>query len=718
MLRTEAQGVFALCVCLFSLSAAVAQEANDDDPVTAPTVVVTATRSEESIATIPGAVTVVTEEQIEEQIQSGQTLGDALGKLVPGLTPGSESISNFGQTLRGRGIAVLIDGIPQSTTRNVSRSLATIDPSAVERIEVIRGATAIYGDGATGGIINIITKRPTEGPLTLSTEIGSSISLTHPSDSLSKYLRQGLSGRQGALDYVLSLGLERTGGMFDAEGDRIPPDPHGQGGIADTDTWNVLAKFGVDLAARQRLQLTLNRYDSEQDTDYASDPSVKALPPRTQKARAIAGLELDEKQGSENTLVSLDYHHEELANNKLHGQVFYRDYFTRFFPFDGRAFAIFGNTIFQSRLESQKRGGRLEIETPWEALSDARVLWGVDYTDEISEQPVSIMDPAAFDSSGGLVFRKTGDRGWVPPVNLKSLGLFAQLEVPAGERWTLRGGMRHERIEMRIDDFTTLAGASVTGGTLKFDDTLFNLGAVYQATVPVSLYTNLSQGFSVPDFGLTLRGAPDGASVDTLQLEAQRVDAVEVGVRGDWYHVQTTLAAFYNESDLGTSSGGFNQPVVRAPERVWGAEATLDWRLLPKWTTGGTLTWSEGESDPDRDGRYTYLNSWRIAPLKLTAYVEHQTTEKWRNRVQALYNGERSRFGASTAFGERPVESYYTVDWISRVDIGRGTLRLAIENLLNKQYFTRDSQLLRTGANDSYAAGEGAVLSAAYSIQW
>jgi iron complex outermembrane receptor protein len=62
--------------------------------------------------------------------------------------------------LRGRQVLVLIDGIPQSTPlRNGARDLRVIDPSAIERVEVIKGASAIYGNGADGGIINYITKR-------------------------------------------------------------------------------------------------------------------------------------------------------------------------------------------------------------------------------------------------------------------------------------------------------------------------------------------------------------------------------------------------------------------------------------------------------------------------------------------------------------------------------------------------------------------------------
>ena len=128
-----------------------------------PEVAVTATRTRESISSIPGAVTVITREQIEEQRYMSRGLSDILAQLVPGMAPSTQSLSIFGQGIRGRNVLILIDGVPQSTSRNSFRELQTIDPYAVERIEVVRGATAIYGDGATGGIINIITKQAGEG---------------------------------------------------------------------------------------------------------------------------------------------------------------------------------------------------------------------------------------------------------------------------------------------------------------------------------------------------------------------------------------------------------------------------------------------------------------------------------------------------------------------------------------------------------------------------
>lgn len=70
----------------------------------------------------------------------------------------SGSSSNWGQTLRGRQVLILVDGVSQSTPlRNGSVDMRTIDPNVIERIEVIKGANSIYGNGAAGGIINYIT---------------------------------------------------------------------------------------------------------------------------------------------------------------------------------------------------------------------------------------------------------------------------------------------------------------------------------------------------------------------------------------------------------------------------------------------------------------------------------------------------------------------------------------------------------------------------------
>ncbi len=68
------------------------------------------------------------------------------------------------ETFRGRDLLVMIDGVPMNTPlRDVSRILPMIDLNTVERIEVVAGASSLYGSGATGGTVNFITRKPTDG---------------------------------------------------------------------------------------------------------------------------------------------------------------------------------------------------------------------------------------------------------------------------------------------------------------------------------------------------------------------------------------------------------------------------------------------------------------------------------------------------------------------------------------------------------------------------
>src|SRR5688500_11150596 len=122
-------------------------------------VTITATRGATPIAALPTSVTVLNRESLDEQAALSRNLHTILGKTLPGFGLSRESESNFGQNLRGRGMLVLLDGVPQNfeLRQGALDELSRIDPSRIERIEVVRGASAAYGSEAAGGIINIIT---------------------------------------------------------------------------------------------------------------------------------------------------------------------------------------------------------------------------------------------------------------------------------------------------------------------------------------------------------------------------------------------------------------------------------------------------------------------------------------------------------------------------------------------------------------------------------
>ena len=687
-------------------------------------IVVTATRTAEVIQNIPRSVTVITRAELEQQTSLSRNLQDIIGREVPGLGASTQSRSQGGQNLRGRNISFLVDGVPMSPNTQ-GRALQTIAPDAIERIEVVRGPNAIYGSQATGGTINIITRRPSETRLSQRSEVGLTAAAGNrrflESGSFGNFIAHSLSGTEGAYNYAFSFSRESTGTFYDAEGDRI----FNNRPLDQSATFNVLAKAGVDLDSQQRLQLTFNHYRSSQvDNEYINDLSVNTRPAGTEKARALRVGEIEIIDSNPprdiNTLLNFTYTHDRLFGSQLQAQAYYRANSLNFFPTDFRD-AFFKNIAF-GQVEHQIFGGRLQIETP--VFTVANLLWGVDYNSEYNTIVQDIFDPVAYDESGGRVYRKIDERVEVPRYDLNQLGLFAQLQWEISDNFLVSGGLRHQRIGFSVDDYTTFPGnADIEGGDLDFNSTVFNVGAVYKITDTFNVFANFAQGFSIPDFGNLLRRPPAGFSIagDFKQLEAVRVDNYEIGVRGNWRQVQASISGFYNTSELGESflldNRGFPIGINRAPQRIYGVEGTLDWRPGGAWQLGGTATWQEGEDDVNQDGDYLPLNSSIISPLKLTSYIQHQTTPGWRNRLQLVYIGDRDR-----AFDERvdlaDIDNYLVVDYISSIQIGPGTLNIGIENLLDTQYFPVRIQRAGGFNNSERFAARGRSLNVRYVINW
>jgi iron complex outermembrane receptor protein len=688
-------------------------------------IVVTATRTAERVTNVPRSITVIDSEELQQQIGPSRNIGEALANQVPGFAPPTQTTSTYGQTLRGRDVSVLIDGVPQTTNiQSFGREFRTIDPSAIERIEVVRGSTAIYGAQATGGVINIITRRPTEERLSYVTEVGVNSALTNTKDALGFNAQQTISGRTGNFDLTGTVSIARSGAFYDAKGDRIPF--FELGGDSST-LFNVMGKVGVDLGSEQRLQLTVNNYWETQDPNVIRDFSVDEQEGR-QKARAIRTGDLDiagETPGNRNTLLNLSYTNPNLFGSSLQSQIYYRTLSNIGVPSDFRTSDFFGPFVgvARSRVKTEQIGGRLAITTPLSRAENLRLTWGSDYVTEDSRQRFDLYDPERFDASSGRVYRKISERPFVPPYTYNSLGFFGQMEWNIDDRVILSGGIRHERIGLNVNDYTTFNERQIEGGDRKFNATLFNTGAVYKINDTFNVFGNFSQGFSVPDFGRILRQPPaDFVGIESsLEVtQPQKVNNYEIGIRGGWRSVQMSLAAFYNTSDLGVSF----QPVgntgrlelIRAPERIYGLEGTVDWQPGRTWSIGGTATYIEGEYEDDNS--YIAIDSSRIPPIKLTAYVQNETLPGWSNRLQFLYSGNRDRAFKDGSDGGR-ISSYLTVDYISAVKIGSGLLQVKVENLLNNQYFPVISQYSAGFGSDSVNyAGRGLTLSINYRLNW
>ncbi|MCY1337185.1 Ferric aerobactin receptor [compost metagenome] len=686
---------------------------------------VTSSRTSSNLVPQVRQVNVIEREQLEQLRQGSDSLATLLAKSIPGMSDSSRTVTDFGQTLRGRTMLILVDGVPLNTNRDSSRNLANIDPALIERIEVIHGSSAIYGAGATGGIVNITT-RPAGGETRSETTLIGSSSLTQlDNDSLGGQLQHHFSGAQGQVDYALDFGARHMGGAFDAEGHRIAPEPS-QGDLFDSNAYNIGGKLGLRLDEDQRIQLALSHFDAKQDTDYTSDPSVAALPPGSVPAQPLKGLKLDEQNRIKNSIANLEYSHEDLLGSKLSAQLYYRDYFTRFTPFDARAVATRGRNVDQVMQNSEVYGSRLTLRTP--LGEDTELVWGGDLNRERSDMPLDIFDPALYDASGGRVFEKIGKLTYMPELTTISTGAFAQLQHRFNEQWSIDGGLRYEYATAEFDDFIPLSEirnanpATVQGGKVRYDDVLSNIGVVYSPVEGQEIYAAFSQGFQLPDIGVQIRNARRGFDIDSSDLEPVKTNNYELGWRGSLgEQTLASLALFYTTSKLGDVQS-FNNGLIltRTKERVYGVEGGADW-LTPDeaWGVGGTFTWMKGREKPD-NGDWQDMTGYRVPPLKLTAYVQYKPTDAWSNRLQATYfASEDYRLNGVASFGRRDVDSYTTVDLISDYRLSEADkVSVGIQNLFNRDYYPLYSQLLRSNNNTSHLPAPGTVLTVSYNHQW
>ena len=133
-------------------------------------VVVTATRQEEQIRNIPRNVTVITSDDIAQA--SSNNVVDLLAREANlNLRSFLGSDKKAGIDIRGMGdtyvsnVIVMVDGIRLNTPDLAGADFSTVPLDRIERIEVVRGAgSVLYGDGAVGGVINIITKKGARDP--------------------------------------------------------------------------------------------------------------------------------------------------------------------------------------------------------------------------------------------------------------------------------------------------------------------------------------------------------------------------------------------------------------------------------------------------------------------------------------------------------------------------------------------------------------------------
>ncbi len=156
-------------VLLTILLASASVHAQKTPDLAADEVVVTATRFEDRSTQQPVNVQTINAAQIRES--GARTLPELLSQQAGIYTRDSSGNPNRQIDMRGFGTfgdqntLVLVDGLRISENEQTPANITAIPLSSIERIEIIRGSggAVLYGNGATGGTIHIVTKGPVPG---------------------------------------------------------------------------------------------------------------------------------------------------------------------------------------------------------------------------------------------------------------------------------------------------------------------------------------------------------------------------------------------------------------------------------------------------------------------------------------------------------------------------------------------------------------------------
>ena len=704
-------------------------------------IVVTATRSAKSIADIAGTVYSIDQAEIEKQANAGRSTADIIGFLIPSLTPSSGTTSNYGMTMRGRAVQYMIDGVPQTGSRDGSRQLNSIQPSMIERIEVVSGATSIYGSGATGGIINIITKRGGQDPISFKTKIGVTAGNNFKSDAMAYEASQSVLFNQGALQGAFGASYTTRGEIQDSHGNRIGPEV-AQTDRQDTDTLDLNGRLTWNISDEQSLSFGAQYFNDEQDSEYGPDygPNlayVKRDPTYTASLAAVKGMQLETQPQTERYAFNTQYENQNVLGHTLNAEAYYRNEQARWFP---SAQAMGGGLylVYQSETDIDVYGARVALQKQFDLNGhNLGLSYGIDYENEQDEQNIQMYDSAAFVASNGLNYKPFNYYAFGPDVETEKLGTFVQTDFDVTDRLGLKAGVRYERVESQVDESTPYMEAitadlqpgyqakTLNGGKVKHDATLFNLGAVYHLTDAQQVFANFSQGSSLPDIQRMLRDVPANFTVNSQTIDPIKVNNYELGWRVQAENgLNASVTTFYNDSDKSLKFGrpNYTIEVLDTDERVYGVEGNLSYRLQPNWTVGGTMAYTRGQFK-NTAGKWQELDAIRVAPLKGTAFSEWQFNNDMSLRVQALAIGgtDKAKKDAVKYGSTVPAEikGFATMDVIANAKAGPGTVGFGVYNVWNTDYKSVYSQAVESvyGAISSLPA-QGRTYGLSYTLKY
>lgn len=631
----KSQKLFAAILCAATPLAYAATDALDE-------IVVTATRFAATPESSPVNVTVITAGDIEKS--TAKTLPALLAQHAGIQVRSSDGTPDMSIDLRGFGMTgdqntlVLLDGQRLNDNELTSIRWSAIPLASIERIEIVNGSGAVlYGAGATGGTINIITKRP------------------------GKKMRGDVSaglGSYGAKEWQLALsgsgdrvGMSITASGLDSSNYRVNNNIAQNNLEADLRTdvgrGEAILKFGAD---SQNL-----RYPGTRSVNLTTGLNQLATDPRG----TSTPLDYGKRDGGHVSLGTT----QQLELGELAAELSYRNKKSQAYyaPFGG-FYLEMGSNLFsfapRVKIPLQFGGSSNEIIVGMDFSN-----W--DYDSRSSNSPASIGTPT------GRILAKQYNRA-----------LYAQNATQLGTDTKLTLGARSQRVDYQAMDGVGVITPSSQGRTVN----AYELGLRHNLSHDISLFGRVGSSFRI--------ATVDESRFIPALLEPQTSKDSEVGIdyksgknkfRATLYQMNLNNEIHYNPL-----VPPFGANVNLSPTRRYGLELEGTHTYTDSLAVSAAYSYTVARF---REGIYGGINvagnNIPLVPRQRVALSSSwKVSEKTTLNGSAIYVGEQhfDNDQANTFVNKMP--AYTTVDMKLSHREGSWLLSAAVNNLFNEKYFT------------------------------
>ncbi|MBF0639594.1 TonB-dependent receptor [Pseudomonas protegens] len=547
-----------------------------------------------------------------------------------------------------------------------------VDTWAVERVDVLRGpASVLYGEGATGAVINTVPKKPFSG------EIENHLRLGYGSFDRQQQALDSGGSLSDTLSYRLNLNRERSNGWIDRG-----------------DSSGDFVSAALRWQARDDLAFTLaHDYGDQNPMNYFGTPLIdgrlhKSLRDKNYNVR-------NDKQHYNDQWTRLTSQWQISDNLSASNELYYLKAQRRWqnaenYNFNSLSRQLTRSGNFGIGHQQEQVGDRQTFTFKHSLLGlDSQTLTGVDYnrirfhmksnspfTDSFTHgQPVDLYHPAPDDFASDSPYRdqfKTTTR---------QMSVFAENRLQLSERWSLVSGVRRDYVHIDRDDLKddSRSDKTLTGNNWK-------AGLVFAVTPDTSLYGQ----YSTSTDGV---GGLISLSKSQQQFDLSSARQTEIGLkqmfwdqRGEW-----TLAAYHIvKKKLLTDVPGdpdLKQQVGQQSSN--GLEASLDLQLPRAWQLQANAAivrarYDDFQQDVDgvqvsRDGKRPVDVPRRTANLWLSKALDDDL------RAGAGVRYVDARYADMANRNQLP--SYTVVDAaLSWKALPSTTLGLQLNNLFDRQY--------------------------------